>query len=98
MPVNSENVIEVYDVSYTYDGNPVLENISFSVKNGEYLGIIGPNGGGKTTLLKILLGLLTPTIGEVKLFGQKVAKFSKKHLIGYVPQRVSLVGQMPATV
>lgn len=91
--------IEVNNVSFSYNGQPVLDNISFSVNNGEYLGIIGPNGGGKTTLIKIILGLLKPTTGTVKIFGTDIKEFQEKSLIGYVPQRISQVAsQFPATV
>jgi zinc transport system ATP-binding protein len=77
----------------------VLENINFSVKHGEYLGVIGPNGGGKTTLIKIILGLLEQTEGSVKIFGVENKSFRERFLIGYVPQRVSLeITQFPATV
>jgi zinc transport system ATP-binding protein len=66
--------IEVKDVSYSVNGSPILENIEFSVKAGDYLGIIGPNGGGKTTLLRIILGLVRPDSGEVRILGQRIAQ------------------------
>jgi len=91
--------IEVGDVNFHYNGNPVLEHVSFSVKSGEYLGIIGPNGGGKTTLLKIILGLLRPDSGVVKIFGQKSDELEKRYRIGYVPQKASQAEfYFPATV
>jgi len=97
--MKEDNCIEVENVSFSYNGYSVLENISFAVKNGEYLGIIGPNGGGKTTLIKIILGLLKPDKGSVKIFGVDSQSFKEKALIGYVPQRVSQeVSQFPATV
>lgn len=87
----SENtIIDVRDVCFSYNGNKVLENITFTVEAGEYLGIIGPNGGGKTTLFKIILGLLKPDSGEVFIYGKPQRKFDEKYLIGYVPQRVAL--------
>ena len=99
MSINqNDTCISVKNVNYSYNGSPILENITFTVKTGEYLGIIGPNGGGKTSLLKIILGLLTPTSGEVKIFGQLVREFKEKYLIGYVPQRISHAGLFPATV
>jgi zinc transport system ATP-binding protein len=85
----ADTCIEFKDVNYSYNGTPVLEYISFSVKAGEYLGIIGPNGGGKTTLLKILLGLLRPSSGTITIFGQTIEKFREKQLLGYVPQRAA---------
>ncbi len=101
MHVTNKNIcIEVENVSFRYDGGSVLENVTFSVNAGEYLGIIGPNGGGKTTLLKIILGLLEPTTGTVKIFGNEVRKSRKPLLqIGYVPQRISRGDfHFPATV
>ncbi|EKD93198.1 MAG: hypothetical protein ACD_28C00209G0006, partial [uncultured bacterium] len=59
MPMNA--LIEVKALNFSYGENRILEDISFVVNEGDYLGIIGPNGGGKTTLIKILLGLLPPT-------------------------------------
>ena len=91
--------IDVQNLNFSYNGNPVLENVSFSVKDGEYLGIIGPNGGGKTTLIKIILGLLKPDTGSVKIFGKDIKTFKERALIGYVPQRISQsIPQFPATV
>lgn len=91
--------IEVKNISFSYGNSPVLENLSFSVKKGEYLGIIGPNGGGKTTLIKILLGLISPASGSIKLFGKDLRDFKEKYRIGYVPQRVIQADKnFPATV
>lgn len=99
MHMKETNCIEVENVSFSYTNHPVLENISFTVKSGEYLGIIGPNGGGKTTLVKIFLGLLKPDIGAVKIFGQDISEFKEKAAIGYVPQRSSqTISRFPATV
>lgn len=93
-------LIELENVSFSYEtGTPVLEDLSFIVRKGDYLGIIGPNGGGKTTLIKIILGLLHPTEGVIKLFGIERHHFNDKHLIGYVPQRVTQTDKdFPATV
>lgn len=95
-----ENIcIEVNNVSFGYNNHLILDNISFAIKNGEYLGIIGPNGGGKTTLIKIILGLLKPSGGSLKIFGTDSEIFKERALIGYVPQRVSQnIFQFPATV
>lgn len=94
-----EPYIELNNVSFSYDHTPVIENLSFTVRKGEYLGIIGPNGGGKTTLIKVILGLLHPSEGSVMLFGKDRHDFKEKYRIGYVPQRVTQSDKnFPATV
>lgn len=94
-----EKFIELDNVSFSYGDNSVLENLSFTVRKGEYLGIIGPNGGGKTTLLKIILGLLEPTSGVIKLFDKDHHDFKEKFRVGYVPQRATQADKgFPATV
>lgn len=94
-----EPYIELDNVSFSYGTAEVLENLSFTIRKGEYLGIIGPNGGGKTTLIKIILGLLHPTEGRVALFGKDRHDFKEKYRIGYVPQRVTQLDRtFPATV
>jgi len=94
-----EPYIELNNVSFSYDHTAVLENLSFTVRKGEYLGIIGPNGGGKTTLIKIILGLLHPTSGTISLFGKDRHDFKEKYRIGYVPQRITQAEKgFPATV
>lgn len=93
-------MIELKNVSFRYGANIVLDNVNFSVIAGDYIGVIGPNGGGKTTLLAIMLGLLKPSSGEVFVFGKKLheLKSGRSH-IGYVPQRLSqLDANFPATV
>lgn len=74
----------------------VLEDVSLELRQDDFLGIIGPNGGGKTTLLKIILGLLEPDGGNVTVFGQPPAK--TRHRIGYVPQYAQIDEAVPATV
>ena len=61
---HTRNIIEVQNVTFSYGENQVLKNINLNVHKGDYLGIIGPNGGGKTTLLKIMLGLLPASHAE----------------------------------
>lgn len=95
----AKNCLELKNISYKYNGNPVLENISFVVQKGDYLGVIGPNGGGKTTLIKIILGLLKPDTGHIHLFGKNINNFRDRWQIGYVPQKSSQTGLFfPATV
>ena len=92
-------IFDVKNLTFKVGTQTILENISFEIFNGEYIAIIGPNGGGKTTLIRMLLGLEKPTSGSIKIFGKKIASFKDWHKIGYVPQRASLVDtNFPATV
>lgn len=77
-------VIEVRDVSFRLNGVQVLDRVSLTVKRGDFYALIGPNGGGKTTLLKIILGLLVPEEGTVAVLGQPPERARSR--IGYVPQ------------
>ncbi len=79
-----EPVISVHNVQFSYDNLPILKDVNFSIEQGEFIGIFGPNGGGKTTLLKLLMGMLRPTEGEILLLGESPKKSRKQ--IGYVPQ------------
>ncbi len=79
-------VIEANHIHFAYTSAPVLEDISFTVSAGDYIGLIGPNGGGKTTLLKVLLGLEKGR-GEIKLFGTPLGEFTGWHKIGYLAQK-----------
>lgn len=91
--------IQLEDINFSYNNNPVLEGVSFSVYQGDYIGIIGPNGGGKTTLLKIILGLLEPDHGVVRVMGQDIHSLKERSILGYVPQRIGGVEhRFPATV
>lgn len=92
-------VFEAKRLSYRVNGQTVLNNVSFRIGRGEYCAIIGPNGGGKTTLIRLLLGLEKPTDGEIFLFGVRQKRFRAWPKIGYVPQRVAQFDrQFPATV
>ncbi|MCB1181273.1 MAG: ATP-binding cassette domain-containing protein [Chlamydiia bacterium] len=88
------NVLKCHDLFFSYSGIPVLENVNFSIEEGEFIGIIGPNGGGKTTLLKLIMGFLKPTRGKLLLFGK--APISQK--IGWVPQGFDFDKKFPITV
>ena len=92
-------IFDVKNLNFSVRGQKILSNISLEIFNGEYVAIIGPNGGGKTTLIRLLLGLDTPTDGKIKLYGKKIKNFKEWYKIGYVPQRASLVdANFPATV
>ena len=92
---NSE-VISIRNLSAGYDGHPVLEDINLSVSERDFIGLIGPNGAGKTTLFLVLLGLLSPTSGEVRILGESPKKV--RHQIGYVPQVVEFDSEFPIRV
>ncbi|MCL5291049.1 MAG: metal ABC transporter ATP-binding protein [Actinobacteria bacterium] len=91
-------IIELDEISFSYSGEPVLHDISFAIEKGAYAGVIGPNGGGKTTLLHVILGLRSPNSGSVKLFGGDIAAFKDWTKIGYLPQRAAHIdGRFPIT-
>ncbi len=92
-------VFEVSNLTFRANEQSILEEISLTILPGDYCAIIGPNGGGKTTLIRLLLGLEKPTSGQIKLFGQPINKFKRWSKIGYVPQRAAGLDQnFPATV
>ncbi len=94
--VKDELVITVRDLWAGYEGGPVLEAIHLDVRRGDFIGIIGPNGGGKSTLLKVLLGLIPPTRGEVRVMG--LPPKEGRRYIGYVPQSVEFDRDFPISV
>lgn len=83
-------------VFFSYEKTLILENATLSIHQGDFVGIFGPNGGGKTTFLKLLMGFLKPDSGKIQLFGQPVEKSRPR--IGYVPQITKLDKQFPITV
>jgi zinc transport system ATP-binding protein len=96
---HTKTIIRLTDVTFSYGKQPVLKNVNLDIHKGDYLGIIGPNGGGKTTLIKIIVGLLAPQVGSVTVLGQDIRTFSNRSLFGYVPQRLSITEpKMPMTV
>lgn len=96
---HTKNIIELSHISFAYSEEQVLHDINLNVHQGDFLGVIGPNGGGKTTLLKIMLGLLNPSTGSVRLFGQDLTEFRDWKRIGYVPQKATNFDpNFPATV
>jgi zinc transport system ATP-binding protein len=90
--------IEFDHVSFAYQNNPVLNNVSIKIYPGEFIGIIGPNGGGKTTLLKLIMGFLKPTQGHLFVFGKTPGKQEEESRIAYVPQSVRLDREFPISV
>lgn len=98
--VRPNNAVEYADVSFTYPAaeRPALEGVSLGVREGERLGVLGPNGGGKSTLLKLTLGLLQGYRGEIRVFGHTPQEARRRHLVGYVPQRVEAEMRFPLSV
>lgn len=89
-------IIELSGVSFAYGPVPVLQNVDLAVAPYEFLGIVGPNAGGKSTLLKLILGLLEPTAGRVRVLGRSPQAASRE--IGYVPQYPAFARDFPVTV
>ncbi len=89
-------IVEIRNVSYAYNGEVALEDVTLDIQRGDFIAMIGPNGGGKTTLLKIMLGLITPDGGAVRVKGETASKASS--YIGYVPQNVDINRNFPISV
>jgi len=87
------SIIEIKNLDFAYTGEAILESINLNVKNKDFLAVIGPNGGGKTTLLKLMLGLLTPDEGTVLVNGKAPGNTASS--IGYVPQNVHINQSFP---
>ncbi|MDH4176099.1 MAG: ABC transporter ATP-binding protein [Thermoleophilia bacterium] len=91
--------IELEHVSFAYrPGVPVLADVTLRVSEGEFLAVAGPNGGGKTTLLRLVLGLERASVGEVRVFGRPAGRRDRSRRIGYLPQRAGAGGEAPVTV
>ncbi len=91
----SDPIISIRDVGFSYSGPSVLEKISIEVEDGEFLGVVGPNAGGKSTLLKLILGLLEPVSGSIRVLGRGPQTVSRQ--IGYVPQYPAFTRDFPIT-
>lgn len=89
-------IIEIEDLDFAYNGETVLKDVNLTVRRKDFTAVIGPNGGGKTTLLKLILGLLTPVKGTVRVDGKSPQEASP--CIGYVPQDVHTNRSFPITV
>ena len=94
-PAEQEMALRFDNVSFSYDSVKVFEKMSFHIHQGEFVALTGPNGSGKTTALKLLLGLLNPQEGKIEVFGRSSLRQER---IGYVPQQVNLDQAFPITV
>lgn len=89
--------LEFKNISFSYaPGKPVLEKASFALNEGESICIVGPNGGGKSTLIRLALGLEQPATGKILVFGAKPK--TMRHRVGYMPQHINFDPQFPITV
>jgi zinc transport system ATP-binding protein len=94
----ASSIIDVEHLNFSYGEQRVLEDVTFQVDSGEFLGVIGPNGGGKTTLLRILLGLERGFKGSVRIFGESPSSGSEwRKRVGVVPQHRDLTPRFPIT-
>lgn len=93
------NVLEVKDLSFSYPDKSILHRLSFSLEKGDFLCVVGTNGTGKSTLLKLILNRLTPTEGSIKILGKSNDKFNDFGAIAYVSQKATAFNRdFPATV
>ena len=91
----NSTIVEMENVSFAYNGQTVLQDVNLAIAPEDFVAIIGPNGGGKTTLLKLLLGLLKPDTGSIRVLGDSPGEAS--HHIGYVRQDVHINQSFPIT-
>ncbi|HBS27703.1 MAG TPA: ABC transporter [Gammaproteobacteria bacterium] len=96
MSTQHQAVIQLKDVTFSYGNLPAVKHVSLDIIEGEFLGLVGPNAGGKSTLLKLMLGLLSPQRGKIRVMGKSTSRGSK--MIGYVPQYPSFPRDFPITV
>jgi len=91
-----KEIIKLENVSFSYDREDFLKNINFSIYENDFVGIVGPNGGGKTTLLKLMLGLLEPRQGKIWVYGKSPKE--ARHELGYLSQFKNIDFDFPITV
>ena len=92
-------VVRAKRLGFSYpEGPTVLEEVDLEVDRGEFVGIAGPNGGGKTTLIRLIVGLEQPTTGELEVFGEEPARAAGRARVGYLPQRAEIALSAPITV
>ena len=93
------NAVEISNLTLNLNGREVLTGITLSLQEGRFLGVVGPNGGGKTTLLRVILGLIRPESGAIKIFGEPPETVLKKgSVFGYLPQSFKVPPDFPIRV
>jgi len=94
--VSDDCVIKIENLTFSYNSKPVLKDVNLCISRNEFIWIVGPNGGGKTTLIKLILGLLQPREGSIKVLGK--SPVASRRRIGYMPQHIHLDKNFPVTV
>jgi zinc transport system ATP-binding protein len=89
-------IIEIRDLWFSFNSIPILKEVNLTIRSGDFIAFLGPNGGGKTTLLKLMLGLLKPDRGSIKVFNEPPGKST--HRIGYMPQHLQFNQSFPISV
>src|SRR3954468_10357890 len=92
-------IVDISHLDFAYGAQPVLRHINLTVEEGSTLGLIGPNGGGKTTLMRLMLGLHRPTQGSITVAGMRPAAAVRAgNVIGYLPQKAHFPASFPMSV
>lgn len=95
----SNSVVTLKDITFAYDHKVVLNQVNLQINRGSFIGLVGPNGGGKTTLIQVILGLIEPDEGQVYLLNKPISKFENWNRIGFVSQKANTFNKgFPATV
>jgi zinc transport system ATP-binding protein len=95
-PPHAQPAVEISGLQFAYGAVPVLSDVTLTIADGEFLGIVGPNAGGKSTLLKLILGLLRPQAGRIRVFGESPQRARRQ--LGYVPQHPGFQRDFPIGV
>lgn len=82
-------ILLVENVSFSFNGLEIIQDVSFAISPGDFVALIGPNGSGKTSLIRIILGILKPSTGRIVLLGEELSQFTQWQRIGYVPQKAT---------
>ena len=93
--MDTSSIISIHHLCFSYDAREILHDVSLDIADGMFAAMVGPNGGGKTTLLKLILGLLTPRHGSIKVFGSEPSTVRSQ--IAYVPQAILFDPKFPAS-